>query len=44
MVFRFGCFVPVPGVNPDAMLAMMQAQGGGIHARARGALVAAGDA
>ncbi len=30
MVFRFGCFVPVPGVNPDAMLAMMQAQGGGI--------------
>src|SRR5690606_24217935 len=23
-------FVPVPGVNPDAMLAMMQAQGGGI--------------
>src|SRR5690606_18157477 len=25
-----GCFVPVPGVNPDAMLAMMQAQGGGI--------------
>jgi len=30
MVFRIGCFVPVPGVNPDAMLAMMQAQGGGI--------------
>ena len=30
MVYRVGCFVPVPGVNPDAMLAMMQAQGGGI--------------
>ena len=30
MVYRIGCFVPVPGVNPDAMLAMMQAQGGGI--------------
>ena len=30
IVYRVGCFVPVPGVNPDAMLAMMQAQGGGI--------------
>ena len=30
VVYRIGCFVPVPGVNPDAMLAMMQAQGGGI--------------
>ncbi|SDQ45885.1 protein translocase subunit secY/sec61 alpha [Pseudoxanthomonas sp. CF385] len=30
IVYRIGCFVPVPGVNPDAMLAMMQAQGGGI--------------
>ncbi|MEL1265031.1 preprotein translocase subunit SecY [Pseudoxanthomonas putridarboris] len=30
VVYRIGCFIPVPGVNPDAMLAMMQAQGGGI--------------
>jgi preprotein translocase subunit SecY len=30
VVYRIGCFVPVPGVNPDAMLAFMQAQGGGI--------------
>ena len=30
IVYRIGCFIPVPGVNPDAMLAMMQAQGGGI--------------
>ena len=30
IVYRSGCFIPVPGVNPDAMLAMMQAQGGGI--------------
>ncbi len=30
IVYRIGCFVPVPGVNPDAMLAMMQEQGGGI--------------
>jgi len=30
LVYRIGCYVPVPGVNPDAMLAMMQAQGGGI--------------
>ena len=30
IVFRIGCFIPVPGVNPDAMLAMMEAQGGGI--------------
>ncbi|KAF1709421.1 preprotein translocase subunit SecY [Pseudoxanthomonas kalamensis DSM 18571] len=30
IVYRIGCYVPVPGVNPDAMLAMMQAQGGGI--------------
>ena len=27
IVYRIGCFIPVPGVNPDAMLAMMQAQG-----------------
>ena len=30
LVYRIGCYVPVPGVNPDAMLAMMQQQGGGI--------------
>ncbi len=30
IVYRIGCFIPVPGVNPDAMQAMMQAQGGGI--------------
>lgn len=30
IVYRIGCYVPVPGVNPDAMLALMQAQGGGI--------------
>jgi len=30
IVYRIGCFIPVPGVNPDAMLAMMQNQGGGI--------------
>ena len=30
IVYRIGCFIPVPGVNPDAMMAMMQAQGGGI--------------
>ena len=26
LVYRIGCYVPVPGVNPDAMLALMQAQ------------------
>ncbi len=30
IVYRIGCFIPVPGVNPDAMMAMMRAQGGGI--------------
>ncbi len=30
IVYRIGCYVPVLGVNPDAMLAMMQQQGGGI--------------
>jgi len=30
IVYRIGCYVPVPGVNPDAMLAMMQQQGGDI--------------
>jgi len=28
IVYRIGCFVPVPGVNPDAMLKMMESQGG----------------
>lgn len=28
IVYRIGCYVPVPGVNPDAMLALMQQQGG----------------
>jgi len=23
IVYRIGCYVPVPGVNPDAMLAMI---------------------
>jgi preprotein translocase subunit SecY len=30
IVYRIGCYVPVPGVNPDAMIALMQQQGGGI--------------
>ena len=30
IVYRIGCYVPVPGVNPEAMLSLMQAQGGGI--------------
>ncbi len=30
IVYRVGCYVPVPGVNPEAMLALMQKQGGGI--------------
>ena len=28
IVYRVGCYVPVPGVNPDAMLSLMQKQGG----------------
>lgn len=28
IVYRFGTFVPVPGVNPEAMVALMQSQGG----------------
>ncbi|MBP3984752.1 preprotein translocase subunit SecY [Pseudoxanthomonas helianthi] len=28
VVYRIGCYVPVPGVNPDAMLQLMQNQGG----------------
>lgn len=27
IVYRFGTFVPVPGVNPDAMTSLMQQQG-----------------
>ena len=30
LVYRIGCFIPVPGVNPDAMLQLMQAQEGTI--------------
>ena len=30
LVYRIGCYVPVPGVNPDAMLSLMKEQGGGI--------------
>lgn len=28
IVYRFGTFVPVPGVNPEAMTSLMQQQGG----------------
>ncbi|KRG55131.1 preprotein translocase subunit SecY [Stenotrophomonas sp. W1S232] len=28
IVYRIGCYIPVPGVNPDAMLALMETQGG----------------
>lgn len=28
LVYRIGCYIPVPGVNPDAMLSLMQKQGG----------------
>lgn len=28
IVYRIGCYIPVPGVNPDAMLALMESQGG----------------
>lgn len=28
IVFRIGSFIPVPGVNPDAMLSLFEAQGG----------------
>ena len=24
IVYRIGCYIPVPGVNPDAMLSLMQ--------------------
>ncbi len=30
MVYRIGCYVPVPGVNPDAMLQLMEQQKGTI--------------
>ena len=30
LVYRLGCFIPVPGVNPDAMLQLMEAQEGTI--------------
>ena len=30
IVYRIGCFIPVPGVNPDAMLTLMEAQKGAI--------------
>jgi preprotein translocase subunit SecY len=30
IVYRLGSFVPVPGVNPDAMAALIERQGGGL--------------
>ncbi len=30
IVYRIGCYIPVPGVNPDAMLELMKAQEGTI--------------
>src|SRR5690625_4877208 len=30
LVYRIGCYVPVPGVNPDAMLRLMEQQQGTI--------------
>lgn len=30
IVYRIGCYIPVPGVNPDAMLQMMESQKGTI--------------
>ncbi len=30
IVYRIGCYIPVPGVNPEAMLQLMQAQEGTI--------------
>ena len=30
IVYRIGCFIPVPGVNPEAMLQLMQSQEGTI--------------
>src|SRR5690606_13426956 len=31
LVYRNGSYAPVPGGNPDAMLALMQAEGGGVE-------------
>src|SRR6187549_1124379 len=30
IIYRIGCFIPVPGVNPEAMLQLMEAQKGTI--------------
>src|SRR6478752_9698644 len=30
VVYRIGCYVPVPGVNPEAMLQLMESQKGTI--------------
>jgi len=30
LVYRIGCYIPVPGVNPDAMLRLMESQQGTI--------------
>src|SRR5207342_442463 len=30
VVYRLGCYVPVPGVNPEAMLQLMESQKGTI--------------
>ena len=30
IVYRIGCYIPVPGVNPDAMLQLMESQQGTI--------------
>ena len=30
LVYRIGCYIPVPGVNPDAMLQLMESQRGTI--------------
>src|SRR5678810_809388 len=30
IVYRIGCYIPVPGVNPQAMLQLMEAQKGTI--------------
>ena len=30
LVYRIGCYIPVPGVNPEAMLRLMETQEGTI--------------
>ncbi|HXS31064.1 MAG TPA: preprotein translocase subunit SecY, partial [Steroidobacteraceae bacterium] len=30
IIYRIGCFIPVPGVNPQAMLQLMEGQKGTI--------------